>query len=532
MLLKNLRGSNADEGVSMDVQVNLENTETDQFERVIEGLPLNVMLCDPETLEIVYVNQTSVDTLRPLESFLPVKADALVGTCIDIFHKNPSHQRNLLANPNNLPHTAQINVGPEVLDLVINPIFDDKKNYIYAALSWSVITERLKEEENTKRLNQMIDKMPINTMMCDPETLIVTYANETCINTLKTVEQYLPIKADDLIGTCIDVFHKDPSHQRRILSDPSNLPWEANINLGPEILALNVSAIMDEQGKYLAPMVTWSVVTAQSAVEKAVQEAVGSVHQEAGSLQESAKTMQDNADNNIRLSGAISSAAEETSANSQTVAAATEELSASIDEIAKQVSHASTIGAEAEQKTEETIETVSGLADASNEIGNVVNLINDIASQTNLLALNATIEAARAGEAGKGFAVVASEVKNLAGQTATATVDIKEQVDSIQAETKSVVAAIENIQATVKQVSEISTAIAAAVEEQGNATREISSNVQEAAKGAQEVSSSITEILTASNETGEVCQGITSASELLVTLANGLSDEVKKMLEN
>lgn len=489
------------------------------------------MLCDPETLEIRYANSTSIETLRPLEQYIPIKADDLVGTCIDIFHKNPSHQRNILADHRNLPHSARINLGPEVLDLVINPIFDDNNNYIYAALNWSIITEQVKIEKSTERLNQMIDKMPINAMMCDPETFEVTYANETCITTLRTLEQYLPIKADDLVGTCIDVFHKDPTHQRRILSDPSNLPWNARINLGSEILNLDVSAISDTDGTYLAPMLTWTIITAQVAVEKAVQEAVGSVHGEAEQLQSNSKIMQDNAENSIRLSGAISAAAEQTSVNSQTVAAATEELSASIDEISKQVTHAATIGAEAEQKTEESIKTVSGLSEASIEIGNVVNLINDIAAQTNLLALNATIEAARAGEAGKGFAVVASEVKNLAGQTATATVDIKQQVESIQGQTKSVVTAIELILSSVKQVSEISTAIAAAVEEQGHATREISSNVQEAAKGAQEVSSSITEVLTASTQTGEVCKDIGSASELLVSLANGLNDEVKKMLE-
>ncbi len=514
--------------LNTDNATNLSNSD---FEKVIQGLPLNVMLCNPKTLDIVYVNQTSIDTLRPLEQYLPIKADALVGTCIDIFHANPSHQRNLLIDAKNLPHSAQITVGPEILDLLINPVFDDNKNYVYAALSWSVVTEKVKTEEATKRLNQMIDKMPINAMMCDPETFVVTYANETCINTLRSVEQFLPIKAADLVGTCIDVFHKDPSHQRRILSDPTNLPWNAQINVGPEVLDLNISAIMDENNNYVAPMLTWAIITAQVALEKAVKDAVSSVHHESDQLKANAERMLSNAEESIRLSGAISASADQTSANSQTVAAATEELSASIDEIAKQVSHASTIGIEAEQKTEETIKTISGLSEASNEIGNVVNLINDIAAQTNLLALNATIEAARAGEAGKGFAVVASEVKNLAGQTATATIDIKAQVDNIQSETKNVVTAIQMIQTTVKQLSEISTAIAAAVEEQGNATREISSNVQETSKGAQEVSLSIGSIQTSSNDTGEVAKEVSMAAELLVSLANGLGDEVKKMFE-
>ncbi|MCC3859806.1 methyl-accepting chemotaxis protein [Pseudemcibacter aquimaris] len=511
--------------------VPVENNLTSQFERVVEGLPLNVMLCDPETMNILYANQTSVDTLRPLEQYLPIKADELVGTCIDVFHKNPAHQRNILADAGNLPHNARINVGPEILDLLINPIFDDHGEYIYAALSWSVVTEQVKLDEASTRLTQMIDKMPINTMMCDPETFVITYANETCISTLRSIEQYLPIQADELVGTCIDVFHKDPSHQRRILGDPSNLPWNARISVGPETLDLNVSAIHGQDGEYLGPMVNWSVITQQAAVERAVQDAVNSVHNEAEQLQSNAQGMETHSENTIRLSGSISAAAEQTSVNSQTVAAATEELSASIDEIGKQVEHASKISDEAESKTQESIKIVSGLAEASNEIGNVVNLINDIASQTNLLALNATIEAARAGEAGKGFAVVASEVKNLAGQTATATVDIKEQVESIQSETKSVVDAIEMIQSTVHQVSEISQTIADSMDQQGAATREISMNVQEAARGAQEVSSAITDILSASNSTGEISKDIATASQLLVSLADGLTEEIQNMIK-
>ncbi len=515
----------------MDVQTEIKESNTKNFERVIEGLPLNVMLCDPVSLEIIYANETSIDTLRPLEQYIPIKADDLVGSCIDIFHKHPEHQRAILADADNLPHKATIQLGPEHLELLINPVFDDAGNYIYAALSWSIVTEKIAADAETNRLTQMIDKMPINTMMCDPETFVITYANETCITTLRDIEEHLPIMADELVGTSIDVFHKDPSHQRRLLSDPSNLPWNAKINVGPEILDLNVSAIIGSNDEYLGPMVTWSVITAQAAVEKAVKEAVSSVHAEAEQLQDNATVMSANAEQNISLSQSISAAAEQTATNSQTVAAATEELSASIEEIGKQVEHAATISVDAEKKTEESISTVSGLSEASNEIGNVVNLINDIAAQTNLLALNATIEAARAGEAGKGFAVVASEVKNLAGQTATATVDIKEQVESIQAETKSVVSAIEMIQATVKQVSEISSAIAAAVEEQGAATREISSNVQEAARGSQEVSASIGDVLQSSTSTGELCKEINQASDLLVSLADGLGDEVQKMLE-
>lgn len=106
MLLKKLRGSSVGEEVIAEVV----KTDANEFKSVIEGLPLNVMLCDPQTLVILYANETSVETLRPLEQYLPINADELIGSCIDIFHKNPSHQRGILANPDNLPHNARINV--------------------------------------------------------------------------------------------------------------------------------------------------------------------------------------------------------------------------------------------------------------------------------------------------------------------------------------------------------------------------------------------------------------------------------------
>ena len=108
---------------------------------------------------------------------------------------------------------------------------------------------------------QMVENMPINVMICDLKNFKVNYANPATLAALKTLEHATNFKAEDLLGACIDVFHKDPSHQRRLLADPANLPHQANIEIGGEILDLLVSPVNDDQGNYIAAMVTWSIVT-------------------------------------------------------------------------------------------------------------------------------------------------------------------------------------------------------------------------------------------------------------------------------
>jgi methyl-accepting chemotaxis protein len=173
---------------------------------------------------------------------------------------------------------------------------------------------------------------------------------------------------------------------------------------------------------------------------------------------------------------------------------------------------------------------VNELSKAATRIGDVVNLINTIASQTNLLALNATIEAARAGNAGRGFAVVASEVKALAEQTSKATSEIGQQIGDIQAVTQSSVDAIKDISGIIEKLSETSTIIASAVEEQGAATLGISRNVQQAAQGTQHVASDIVNVQHGAGETGSASSQVLSAARSLASDSNRLKLELGKFL--
>jgi len=223
--------------------------------------------------------------------------------------------------------------------------------------------------------------------------------------------------------------------------------------------------------------------------QDAVGHVIQSVSAAATELQASAETMANTAEQTSVQVGNVSSASDQAAANVQTVAAAAEELSSSINEIARQVTAALSANEDAVSKADNSEQTVQKLVESAQKIGDVVELISDVAEQTNLLALNATIEAARAGEAGKGFAVVASEVKNLANQTAKATEDIREQVSNIRDVAEDAATSINDISSSISVVSTNTTGISAAIEEQDAATQEIARNVEQAAAGTQDVAS-------------------------------------------
>jgi methyl-accepting chemotaxis protein len=220
----------------------------------------------------------------------------------------------------------------------------------------------------------------------------------------------------------------------------------------------------------------------------------------------------------------------EASMSVESVASASEELSASINDISRQAAHAAGIASRAVDQARETDGTVQGLAKTASRIGEVVGLINTIASQTNLLALNATIEAARAGEAGRGFAVVASEVKSLASQTAKATEDISEQIADIQKVANEAIDAIKGIGSIIGEVNEVATAIAAAVQQQGAATQEITRSTQHAAQGTKNVSDNITGVKADADAAAAAAQDVKLASETLETQSQQLGHQVTQFL--
>ena len=413
----------------------------------------------------------------------------------------------MLANERNLPHRAEISIGGEILDLLVTAIRDRGGRYTAAMVTWSLVTEQRKQEDYNASLLNMLDEMPINVMMADPQTYKITYANRTTVKTLEQIRHLIPIEPKDIIGTTIDVFHKSPTHQRNMLADPANLPHNAKIKLGDETLSLKVAAIRNKSGAYTGAMVNWAVVTQQVKLAQSFETNVKSV---VDGIAAAATQM-------LGTAQSLSATAEETSSQSGVVASAAEQLSASIQEISGQVTTSSNRAGEAVGAARQSSEKVAALAESADRIGTVVQLINDIAAQTNLLALNATIEAARAGDAGKGFAVVANEVKSLASQTDKATKEISEQISGIQSATRETVQSIQVISDTITQLSEIATGISSAVEEQSAATSEVTSN--------------ITGVSEASAETGKASSDMMDAASQLSRDSETLSKEVSEFLQ-
>ena len=227
----------------------------------------------------------------------------------------------------------------------------------------------------------------------------------------------------------------------------------------------------------------------------------------------------------------VTEATNEATQSVETVAAAGSQLSNSIHEISKHVQNTASTAQTLAVEAKEAMEKINGLADLAQKIGEIVNLINDIASQTNLLALNATIESARAGEAGKGFAVVANEVKHLAGQTSKATDDIAAQVGAIQSETNIVVQAIERISQTVDRVNEMSSTIAAAVEEQNAATSEIARNVETASMRTRSAAENIGAVAEATGRNEAQAREVYNAADLLVSESEALNRQIEGFIK-
>ncbi|OIQ97135.1 methyl-accepting chemotaxis protein 2 [mine drainage metagenome] len=267
--------------------------------------------------------------------------------------------------------------------------------------------------------------------------------------------------------------------------------------------------------------------------EHSVYDLVSKVSDSTQGITQTAGMMAHRSENAGGQTISVGRAAEETTQRAAAVSEATRQLAIAVNEIAQQVSLSTSIAREAVTSITGTSQRISGLTDAVQEIGTVVEMITAIAGQTNLLALNATIEAARAGEAGKGFAVVAGEVKNLANQTARATDDISRQVAAVRDAATEAVTGINGVVETIRRMDEIAATIASAVQEQEASTREISSHIDQVASQSKDVSMSVANVAQASAQacggTVRVLWSAKSLGNVVEALNQRVADYVRKV---
>jgi methyl-accepting chemotaxis protein len=266
------------------------------------------------------------------------------------------------------------------------------------------------------------------------------------------------------------------------------------------------------------------------AFRESVAAVLRTVTESTAALKSIAVTLSDSSGHTSERAAGAAQTSNEAASNMTAAASAAEELIASIGEIGRQISQAAEVASHSVVEANTTNEQMTRLTDTVQEIGDVVNLIRNIAGQTNLLALNATIEAARAGEAGRGFAVVASEVKSLAVQTAKATEQIAGQIEAVQSSTRVAVDAIRRNTERMREIDGYTSAVALSLQQQDSATDEISHNVASAAQGAKGMVGVLDEVTRAVSNTRSAASKVLEASDTVEAAATSLQRGIEGFL--
>jgi len=263
-------------------EVRNKEAEVAKLKTTIDGAMTAIMMIDRDLI-ITYANQSTVSLLKlheaSLRSLFPgFDADNIIGTCIDSFHENPAHQRKLLSNPDNLPYSTDIAVGPLKFRINVSPMYDPDGNYIGNSLEWSDVTEQRKKELEVARLQSAVNGAQTNIMLCDTD-LNITYVNPAVVQMLQKRETELRnafpgFDPNNLVGQCIDQFHKNPSHQRALLANKNSLPAKAEISVADLEFEVNATAIIDNDGNLMGNMVEWRDITEQKDAERQMEELI------------------------------------------------------------------------------------------------------------------------------------------------------------------------------------------------------------------------------------------------------------------
>lgn len=463
----------------------------------LAALRTNVMIADA-AMNITYMNPALTRFMQEAEPDLKAdlprfNAATLIGSNIDIFHKDPSYQRRMLAVLDK-PHEATIRVGKRVFDLLVTPLSKAGKS-IGFVVEWADAEERLLNLDYSAQIAAIGRSQSVVELL--PDGTIVT-ANRNFLD-------LMGYSLDEVRGKHHSIFVEEETRGgqeyaafwdrlrrgeyqaaqfKRIARDGRSVWIEGSYN-----------PILDRHGKVAKIVKFASDVTADVTRLTELKVLIDRNFAEVDRA----------VDRSNKESEEARIAAGRTSDSVQSVAAAAEQLARSVNEIAASMSKARATSDEAQQQTQAAGELTQRLSATATAMSGIVGLIQNIASQINLLALNATIESARAGEAGRGFAVVAQEVKNLANQASKATDQIAGEIGNVQAVSAQVVGSLKTILMSVETMRDYVVRTAAAVEEQSVVTQDMSANMQDAAGAVGAIAQNIGAI---SGAVGSVTQAV------------------------
>lgn len=583
-----------------------------RIKQALDVCDTSVMLADAD-LNIIYVNRAVEKMLsdreRDIQSHLPnFSVRNLVGTCVDDFHKNPAHQRGMLRDLKDTYKTS-LKLSGLTFGLIATPLFDESGQRLGTVVEWEDKTDRLAQEEEERRVanenarvKQALDSVSANVMIADPDFNLI-YMNEAVQTMMRNAEsdirKDLPaFDSSKLLGANIDVFHKNPSHQRHMVGAMSST-YRTEIVVGGRTFSLIASPVSVD-GNRIGTVVEWNDRTAEVSIEKEIDQMIDAAGQgdltkqitledkdgffknlssglntlvstievalndtlrmlgamsrgdlteritrdyqgTFGQLKNDANTTADKLTEvigNIRSSsGAINSAANEIAQGNADLSQRTEEQASSLEETASSMEEmtstvkqsadnalqANTLATEAQGKAQRGGEVVSRavgameeINTASKKISDIIGVIDEIAFQTNLLALNAAVEAARAGEQGRGFAVVAGEVRNLAQRSAGAAKEIKDLI-------RDSVSKVNDGTELVNESGDTLQEIVTAVENVSTMVRDISEAAREQTTGIEQVNTAVSQMDEMTQQNAALVEEASAAGEAMADQARNMS---------
>lgn len=471
-------------------KINEVGQESLRVRQALDSVTSSVMMADENNV-IIYVNPSVVDVLKNAESDIKkdlpnFSVDKLMGTNIDDFHKNPSHQRSLLAGLDST-YKATIKVGGRIFDLVANPVFDPNDNRLGSVVEWNDVTDLRTQENLEKQVEGEIANVVEASSSGDFTQRLETEGREGF-----------------LLNLCQGI------------NNIGDVSLQSLGEIKASIQSLSEGDLTNQvHGDYSGLF---------GEMKDAINETISKLQQITGEISETAMNVGDNAKEISSASADLShrtesqaSTLEETSASMEQITATVQQNTQNANELREFSQSSKQVAENGGDVVKKVVNAMMGISESSSKISDIIGVIDEIAFQTNLLALNAAVEAARAGDAGKGFAVVADEVRTLAGRSATASKEIKELIQNS-------VEQVKNGEGLASKAGESLDEIVGSFNTLASKVAEIADASQEQATGVQEVNSAVTDMDQATQQNAAMVEQSTASAQSLSDMAQSLNE--------